>query len=116
MKILSVEHKRFDRKRTDMQMSKPMVTIENWAVVKKGTYVAYEELEPGNVLTGQVFGHSSLPNAKSVFTSPIISIDNDNCVVETRNTLYLLGEPSADYKSSDEYRNWEGQRKSRFAA
>jgi hypothetical protein len=97
-------------------MSKPIVAIENWAVVRSGAYVAYEALEPGNILTGKVFGHDRLPDEKSIFTSPIIRIDNGACLVETRNTVYRLGEPSDDYKNSEEYRRWDGDRKGSFAA
>jgi hypothetical protein len=91
-------------------MSKPMVAIENWAVVRRGAYAAYQPLKPGNVLTGRVFGHGRLPDAKSIFTSPIISIDLQERVVETRNTVYRLGSVSEDYKNSEEYKSWESLR------
>jgi hypothetical protein len=97
-------------------MAKPIVTIKNWAVVRSGAYVAYETLQPGNVLTGKVFGHARLPDAKSIYTSSIISVDNGKCTVETRNTIYRLGEASEDYKNSQEYRNWDCERRARFAA
>jgi hypothetical protein len=91
-------------------MSKPLVTIENWAVVRGGAYVAYQELLPGNVLTGKVYGHAKLDDAKSIYTSPIVSIDTDKGVVETRNTAYRLG------KMSEEYRSWESERRALTAA
>jgi hypothetical protein len=97
-------------------MSKPMVMIESWAVVRSGAYAAYEELEPGNILTGKVFGHDKMPDGKSIFTSPIISVDSNQGIIETRNTLYQLGDASEDYQNSDEYRSWDREHRARFAA
>lgn len=97
-------------------MSKPIVTIENWAVVRNGTYVAYEELQPGNILTGKVYGHDRLPDAKPIYTSPIVRIDSRRCLVETRNTVYRLGEVNQDYRNSEEYQSWDCERRSSFAA
>ena len=91
-------------------MSKPLVSIENWAVVQSGAYVAYQELLPGNVLTGKVFGHAKLADAKSIYTSPIVSIDEGRGLVETRNTAYRLG------KMSEEYRSWDSERRALTAA
>jgi hypothetical protein len=92
-------------------MSKPTVFIDDWAVVRSGAYVAYEELQVGNV-----FGHERLPDAKSIFTSPIIRVDVSQGTVETRNTVYQLGEASEEYKKSDEYKVWEDRRERRYAA
>ena len=91
-------------------MAKPLVTIENWSAVRVGTYLAYQELEEGCLLTGRVFGHSKLPDQKLVFTSPILSVDEAAGTVETRNTMYSLGQPSAEYKS------WSSEQKSVAAA
>jgi hypothetical protein len=90
-------------------MKKPIVTIENWAVVRTGSYLAYQELEPGNILVGRVFGHAKLSDAKSIFTSPIVSVDLDKRQVETKNTIYSLGKPSEDYRDSQEYKEWNPQ-------
>lgn len=84
-------------------MPKPVVSIQDWSVVRKGAYVAYEPLRPGTVLTGRVFGHNRLPDAKPIYTSPIVSIDAESKVVETGNTRYLLGRVSDHYKQSQEY-------------
>jgi len=100
----------------DTHMSKPLVTIENWAVVQRGAYAAFQALQPGNILTGKVFGHDRLADAKSIYTSPIISVDLRESVVETRNTFYLLGSVSEDYKKSEEYKSWDRERKSLAAA
>jgi hypothetical protein len=100
----------------DMRMPKPMVTIENWAVVKGGSRVAYEQLQPGNILTGKVYGHDRMPDAQPIYTSAIISIDLPTRVVETRNTLYRLGQVSEDYRKSDEYTTWERENRESQAA
>ena len=80
-------------------MPKPTVTIEQWRVVQSVISPTYEELQPGNHLTGYVFGHPSLRRKKLVYTSPILSVDFSQGVVETVNTMYRLGEPSDEYKS-----------------
>jgi hypothetical protein len=90
-------------------MSKPLVLIENWSVVRGGAYLDFQELQPGNVLTGKVFGHSKLPDAKSIYTSPIISVDLAKRRIETRNTVYQLG------AASDEYTSWDCTRRSLVA-
>ena len=94
-------------------MNKPIVTIENWAVVQRMIAVSalsYEELQPGKHLMGKVVGHTNLADAECVYTSPIMRVDVNNGRVETRNTVYQLGKPSQDYKS------WEQQHKVEAAA
>lgn len=86
-------------------MQKPLVTIENWAVVQRTAALSYEELRPGKHLMGKVVGHDYLPDAEFVYTSPILSIDVREGRVETRNTVYQLGRPS------DEYSIWEHEHK-----
>ena len=90
-------------------MPKPIVTIEQWAVVRSVISPTYDELQPGNHLTGYGFGHPILRRKKLVYTSPILSVDFSQGVVETVNTMYRLGEPS------DVYKSWLNNR-SRFAA
>ena len=82
-------------------MRKPLVTIENWAVVQRAVALSYEELQPGKHLTGKVIGHATLPSAEFIYTSPILSVDVNEGRVETRNTVYQLG------KASEAYRTWE---------
>ncbi len=94
-------------------MHKPLVTIENWAVVQRAlamTALSYEELQPGKHLMGKVVGHTSLSSAECVYTSPIVHVDTSKGRVETRNTVYQLGEPS------DGYRSWEHEQKQHAAA
>ena len=86
-------------------MPKPLVTIENWGVVQDVISRGFEELHPGNRLTGYVLGHSNLPSTKRIFTSPIMSVDLSERVVETVNSIYQLG------KISDEYKSWTAKRK-----
>jgi hypothetical protein len=82
-------------------MKKPLVIIENWAVVQKAVPLSYEELQPGKRLIGKVVGHRVLPNAEYIYTSPIVRVDINEGRVETRNTVYRLGKPS------DAYSTWE---------
>ena len=89
-------------------MQKPLVAIENWAVVDSVLAPGFEELKPGKHLTGNVLGHASLRNTKFVYTSRIVGVYED--VVETLNTLYQLGEPSEEYKA------WQREHDSRAAA
>jgi hypothetical protein len=91
-------------------MRKPLVTIENWAVIQRGTYSAYEKLQPGRSLVGNVFGHTSLPDTEFIYTSPILRVHPTRGLVETVNTVYQLGEASNDYKS------WEHDRGPEAAA
>lgn len=84
---------------------KPEVTIENWGVVELVSSQTFEELHPGNRLVGYVLGHARLPNSKLVYTSPIVSVDLSEGMVETLNTVYRLGDASSEYKS------WEFKRK-----
>ena len=92
-------------------MQKPIVAIENWAVVQRAVALSYEELEPGRHLMGKVFGgHRGLPDADSIYTSPILHVDVAKGLVETRNTVYQLGKPS------DGYKTWEQERNEKAAA
>ena len=91
-------------------MPKPLVTIENWGVVQNVISQGFEELHPGNRLTRYVLGHTNLPYTKRIFTSPILSVDLSQGVVETLNTMYQLGE------TSDEYRSWNTKRRAAAAA
>ena len=91
-------------------MHKPLVTIENWAVVQRAVALSYEELQPGKRLIGKVVGHRALPNAEFIYTSPILSVNVNKGRVETRNTVYQLGKPS------DAYRTWEHEHKVEAAA
>jgi hypothetical protein len=91
-------------------MDKPIVRIENWSVVSSVLFRGYRKLEPGARLTGDVMGHTNLRNG-SIYTSAILSIDLGSRLVETHNSLYLLGAVSEDYARW----MWE-QEKARAAA
>ena len=82
-----------------MRMQKPSVKIENWAVVPGLNIAGYRALRPGNLLVGKVFGHPRIEEGAFVFSSPIVTLDMNNQAVATRNTVYRLGEASADYKA-----------------
>lgn len=86
-------------------MTKQQAKLENWAVVDSVVSQSFHALQPGRHLTGYVSGHANLPNTKYIYTSPIVSIDSHQGMVETRNTVYMLGEPS------QEYRTWYNERR-----
>jgi hypothetical protein len=92
------------------QTDDSLVILENWAVVDRVISHSYQELQPGKHLTGSVFGHANLPDRNFIFTSPIVSVDCDKGLVQTRNTTYLLGE------ASDEYKTWNREQKGAAAA
>lgn len=79
--------------------SKPRVKIEKWSVVDSVISTGYQELAPGQRLTGSIFGHADLPNG-IIYTSAIVSVDREAGLVETLNTLYQLG------KIDEEYDRW----------
>jgi hypothetical protein len=91
-------------------MQKPLVTIENWAVIQKTNALRYDELQPGRRLVGKVVGHTAHPHAESIYTSPILFVDAKEGLVETHNTVYRLGKPS------DEYKTWRQEQKMNAAA
>ena len=55
-------------------MQKPLVTIENWAVVQSLGSQGYEELQPGRHLTGNVFRHANHTNTCFIYTSRILRV------------------------------------------
>ena len=67
------------------------------------TSPTYDELQPGNHLTGHCLRY---PNRRKtlVNTSPILSVDFKQGIVETLNTMYRLG------KRSDAYKAWFNKR------
>jgi hypothetical protein len=82
-----------------METQKPSVKLEDWAVVPGLNSGSYQALRPGNLLVGRAFGHQRIEKGKFIFTSPIVRVDIENKLVETRNTRYLLGEISEEYKA-----------------
>jgi hypothetical protein len=87
--------------------SKPLAMIEKWAVVQNVVSQHFEALKAGNRLRGYVIGRPDLPNTKLVYTSAIISADLALGLIETRNTIYRLGEVS------EEYRSWSASARNR---
>lgn len=79
-------------------MQKPTVKIDDWAVVRTTNTGRYEQLGPGNLLVGRVFGHPKINEGSFIFSSPVVSVDDANRLVETRNTAYVLGKVSLEYK------------------
>ncbi len=93
-----------------MGAQKPSVKLEDWAVVPGFRNGRYEELRPGNLLVGRAFGHHRIKSGSFIFTSPIVSVDLENNIAETKNTSYQLGEASHEYKM------WSKEEASRTAA
>ena len=82
-----------------MQTQKPSVKLEDWAVVPGPNSGSYQALRPGNLLVGRAFGHQRIEKGKFIFTSPIVRVDTQQRIVETKNTCYSLGEASHEYKA-----------------
>ena len=82
-----------------MQTKKPPVKLEDWAVVQSLKSGSYHALRPGNLLVGRAFGHQRIAKGKFIFTSPIVRVDTQQRIVETKNTVYSLGEASHEYKT-----------------
>lgn len=93
-----------------MRTQKPSVKLEDWAVVPSMHSGSYQALRPGNLLVGRAFGHRRFEKGRFIFTSPIVRVDVQNKIVETRNTRYSLGEASREYKA------WFGEQKKGAAA
>ncbi|MGA7522784.1 MAG: hypothetical protein WBW84_09885 [Acidobacteriaceae bacterium] len=79
-----------------------MVRIENWAVVDDLIFQGFQELAPGQRLTGTILATTDLPKG-IIYTAVIQSVDLDNGVVETQNTVYHLGQVD------EEWERWEAE-------
>jgi hypothetical protein len=93
-----------------MRTQKPSVKLEDWAVVPNLKNGKYQELRPGNLLVGRAFGHHRIKSGTFIFTSPIVGVDLQNNIAETKNTSYHLGEAGYEYKM------WSREQPSRTAA
>jgi hypothetical protein len=82
-----------------MRTEKPSVKLEDWAVVESTNTASYQPLGPGSLLVGRAFGHQRIKTGMFIFTSPIVGVDAQNKIAETRNTCYCLGEASREYKT-----------------
>ncbi len=75
------------------------IRIENWAIVyNEDAYTAPELRVPR--LRGNVFGHPRIEDGKPIITSRVLETDlkgGVNGIAITRNTVYRLGTPNADY-------------------
>ncbi|MGC2398477.1 MAG: hypothetical protein WA510_01775 [Acidobacteriaceae bacterium] len=80
-----------------MSTQKPSVRLESWAVVAGAKRGAYEKLRPGNLLLGRAFGHQKIKTGMVIVTSPIVRVDLEHNIAETKNTSYQLGEASPEY-------------------
>jgi hypothetical protein len=89
----------FIQERTEQRRAKPLAMIQNWAVVDTVVSDSFAPLQAGNRLIGHVLGLAHLPYTKIACTSPIVSVDPARGLVETRNTIYRLGEMNEAYGS-----------------
>jgi hypothetical protein len=87
-----------------MPIPKPTVRLELWAVVGSTNRSAYEKLQPGGLLLGKAYGHQRIQTGMFIFTSPIVRVDFERNIAETKNTCYQLGDASADYRA------WSGRK------
>lgn len=71
--------------------------LEHWSIITRyaNSYQAPETGRPS--LNGKAYGHPRFPDGTGVDTSTIVSVDLDNMVAHTLNTVYELGEPSPDW-------------------
>jgi hypothetical protein len=93
------QEKRYEEFETASKaISKPLAKIEKWAVVRSVVSYRFELPETGNRLIGYVPGSANLPSPRLIHTSPILRMDLAMGLVETRNTIYVLGEASEEYK------------------
>jgi hypothetical protein len=81
-----------------MPTQKPCARLENWAVVESANLASYQALRAGSLLVGKVFSHPTIGEGKFIFTSPIVLVDEQTKVAETRNTSYHLGQASREYQ------------------
>jgi hypothetical protein len=93
-----------DQRRIEHRRAKPTATIQSWAVVDTVLWHSFAALQAGNRLTGHVSGLPHVPYGKPAYTSPIVRVDPAHGLVETRNTIYRLGE------ISEAYGCWRGAR------
>jgi hypothetical protein len=69
---------------------KPRVRIENWKIVE---WVWVDGVE---VLVGRCYDHPLIQDGELIRTSEVVKKDFDNNIVETKNTIYLLGKAKAE--------------------
>jgi hypothetical protein len=79
------------------RMSKQNAHLDNWSVMGFSTspYAAPEQASLG--LVGTVKGHPLLADDTVVHTSEVKMISYKKKLAVTRNTIYTLGEPDADF-------------------
>jgi hypothetical protein len=82
-----------------MTAQKPLVKLEGWAVVAGQNRGVYEALQPGNLLLGRAYGHNKIASGMFIFSSPIVHVDAERNIAETRNTSYQLGAANPDYEA-----------------
>jgi len=70
-------------------VEKPGAYLEGWQLIR---------IDFSSHLVGFVFGHPRIPDAHLIVTSDIVDahiLPSGRVVVETLNTLYVLGQPAS---------------------
>lgn len=78
-----------------MDSKKQTAHLENWALVSHDSPYTAPELRVLRLI-GQVSGHPRFHDGDVITTSRIVVGDANG--IETRNTVYTLGEPAAEYE------------------
>ncbi|WP_461317140.1 DUF6634 family protein [Bradyrhizobium embrapense] len=65
--------------------------LENWCAIVMRPERESVPSHPVMVLAGRVTGHPSLPDATTIFTSPLIWLDRDRKWARSRTRIYRLG-------------------------
>lgn len=78
---------------------KPVVNMTNWVLHERG-FGHY--LRPYRHLQGDVLDHPRLGAMDNVFTSEVLSYDEELGIVVTRNTIYQLASPERVVRQSFE--------------
>ncbi len=66
-------------------MVKPKIFIEDWKIVE---WIWVDNTE---VIIGRCYGHPNIPDGTAIRTSEIVKKDIPNGVIETKNSMYILG-------------------------
>lgn len=64
--------------------------LENWFVHE---FVNYLEV-PMSIALGEIIGDPRFPASAPLKTSPVLAVHEKECILETRNTYYELGNPA----------------------
>lgn len=76
-----------------------MSKLENWCIITR-TGNPFQAPETGTVcMVGEVFGDSRFPDGSRVTTGTLMKLDLENMVMETKRTIYELGEMAEAFET-----------------